>query len=219
MRPVWERDGLTLYHADARVLMPQLEPVDLVMVDPVWPNAHPDLVGAEDPWRLWGELAACFPRLTSRLIVHLGCASDPRFLGAVPERLPFFRACWLRYTPPRYRGTWLDGADVAYCFGAGPWKPPAGRTVLPQEGKGGVSRGAKFTDHPTPRNEGHVEWLLHWHAPAGGVVLDPCAGSGTTLVAAWRLGLRAIGIEVDGRHIGGTIARLEHDTSQQRLAV
>lgn len=34
MRPYYERNGITIYHGDARDVLPQLEHVDLLLTDP-----------------------------------------------------------------------------------------------------------------------------------------------------------------------------------------
>ena len=51
--------------------------------------------------------------------------------------------------------------------------------------------------HPTEKPVALCRRLLEPLCPAGGVVLDPCAGSGSTGVAALQLGFRFIGIELD----------------------
>jgi len=51
--------------------------------------------------------------------------------------------------------------------------------------------------------------LLTRHAPVGPVnVLDPFAGSGTTIVVAERLGHRALGMESDPEHARVAMMRL-----------
>jgi len=52
-------------------------------------------------------------------------------------------------------------------------------------------------DHPTVKPLKLMEYLLTLlSTPDGGVILDPFAGSGTTLLAAKRLGRRCIGVEL-----------------------
>lgn len=62
--------------------------------------------------------------------------------------------------------------------------------------------------HKTQKPEGIVEPLLRYSCPEGGVVLDPFCGSGTTLVVAKTLGLRAIGIEIEEAHCESAAKRL-----------
>lgn len=49
--------------------------------------------------------------------------------------------------------------------------------------------------HPTVKPLALMRWLVRLVTPYGGVVLDPFAGSGTTLEAAVAEGMRAIGVE------------------------
>lgn len=51
------------------------------------------------------------------------------------------------------------------------------------------------TGYPTQKPLALLELLVGACSPPGGTVLDPCCGSGTTLVAATRLGRSAIGFD------------------------
>ena len=55
--------------------------------------------------------------------------------------------------------------------------------------------------HPTVKPLTLLEWLVELITPPGGVVLDPFAGSGTTLQAALNKGFTPIGIEQDADYI------------------
>lgn len=58
------------------------------------------------------------------------------------------------------------------------------------------------SSHPTIKPLAVVEWLLRLTAPPGKpMVLDPFVGSGTTLIAAHRLGIEAVGIEQEPEHV------------------
>jgi site-specific DNA-methyltransferase (adenine-specific) len=54
--------------------------------------------------------------------------------------------------------------------------------------------------HPTQKPIELFEWLIKTYTNKGDTVLDPCMGSGTTAVAAIRIGRKFIGFEKDPRY-------------------
>ncbi len=62
----------------------------------------------------------------------------------------------------------------------------------------GVPR--EHRQHPTQKPEAVIRWALMQAPQAVVTVLDPFMGSGTTLVAAKRLGRKAVGIEREERY-------------------
>ena len=58
-------------------------------------------------------------------------------------------------------------------------------------------RGAERLSHPTQKPLSLMQWIVRLITPSDGMVLDPFAGTGTTVVAALNEGRRAIGIESD----------------------
>ena len=71
--------------------------------------------------------------------------------------------------------------------------------------------------HPTVKPLALMEWLVTLVTPPGGVVLDPFAGSGTTLQAARDKGFRSIGIEADADHVALIRERLEQGSGEPDL--
>ena len=186
-----------IYHGDCRDILPSIQANSLV-VDPVWPNASPLLVGSEDPHVLFTDMWEAFSRLPARAAVHLGCASDPRFLALVPNALPFFRVAWLELVRMGYRGRLGMTGDVGYLFGVPPRSRP-GQRIIPGRCTDPDSKG-KQADHPSPRKLKHVKWLIRWWTEPEDTVVDPFVGSGTTLVAAKNLGRKSIGIEIEEKY-------------------
>jgi site-specific DNA-methyltransferase (adenine-specific) len=79
------------------------------------------------------------------------------------------------------------------CFRYEPKAPPSER---------------KGSTHPTQKSVALMTWLVQLVAAEGQTVLDPFAGSGTTLVAARNLGRRAIGVEMDAGYCETIVGRL-----------
>lgn len=220
MKPYYEHAGITIYHGDCRELLRGLPPVDTVLTDPVWPNCSPNLTGSDRPFELFAEMCLGLP-LTKRLIIHLGCDLDPRFLFAVPPYFKFLRLCWLRYACPTRKGRCLYGADVAHVFGEYPKSQPGRRVISGEYCSSRADARRKIVtkhkewgrscpgEHPTPRRLQHLRWLVSkW---AEGIILDPFAGSGTTLCAAKMNGLPAIGIEIEEKYCEIAAKRLSQE--------
>jgi len=72
---------------------------------------------------------------------------------------------------------------------------PEGRTLLKN-------------NHPTVKPTDLMAWLCRLVTPPGGIVLDPFAGSGSTLVAAKREGFQYIGIEREAEYVEIAKARV-----------
>ena len=102
-------DGVSLYRGDSRKILPEILAGKKVVVltDPVWPNAIPQLAGFADPIGLLRDTLAAIAPFCDRLAIQMGCNSDPRFLAAVPSEFEFFRTVHMKYVCPYYRGRLL----------------------------------------------------------------------------------------------------------------
>jgi len=94
-------------------------------------------------------------------------------------------------------------------------EPDSAGMNSPRAGAGRTS-GAK-NQHPTVKPTSLMRYLVRLVCPKGGLVLDPFAGSGTTLIAAYREDCRAIGIELDPDYHKMASHRIDKATAQLRL--
>lgn len=76
-----------------------------------------------------------------------------------------------------------------------------------------VKQAGGINTHPTVKPVDLMRWLVRLVTPPGGLVLDPFAGSGTTMVAALKEGCESVGIEREDEYVA--IARARIDGVQQ----
>ena len=117
--------------------------------------------------------------------VRIGCT--PQFSGDRPA--VGFEA--LTITHPRGRKRWNGGGSHAV------WSYP-------------IVRGSRV--HTTQKPEALMLDLVAKFTDPGDLILDPFAGAGTTLVAAKRMGRRAIGIEMSEQYCEATVSRLAQES-------
>lgn len=190
-------DGVTLILGDCREVLPGYMAADTLLTDPVWPNCPDGLLdGSDDPHGLWRETWLVMPPLV-RAVVVMRHDSDPRFLA--PVRLDYLRAVFLPYVMPGYLGRFLGGDEIAYCFGE-PIPSREGQRVIPGRAPSVQPDGRAANGHPCSRAVAHFEFLVRWWSEPFEHILDPFMGSGTTGVAAVRLGRKFTGIEIEPKY-------------------
>jgi DNA modification methylase len=220
--PYYDHDGVQIYVGDCRDVLPRLPPAfDVVMTDPPY-NVGKNYGGHDDrqepaDYETWlrSVLARCAD-LAPSLVYTPGTKNVWR-VAALLEGTG--------YTPHAMLG-WHKKEFAGDKFHVGPahcWEPVvwAGREKNPYFRKRFGERGRDFLvvpathgdpfakRHPCPKPLPVMAWLVGLFVPDGGTVLDPFAGTGTTLRAAKDAGFRAVGIELNERYAAAAVKRLE----------
>ncbi len=192
MLPYYQDSAVTLYHGDSRDLLPEIA-ADVCITDPPWELKSDLLQGSRRALALWAEIAPLIraPRILLWLPIH----ADPRpWLGPIDR--PYLRQVYLRRVIPGYFGRSLLDGEVIHCLGTWP-SARAGRMVIPGGLQVTYVENDRLPGHPANRSLRATRWLVEWWSDPGDLIMDPFAGSGTTLRAAKDLGRRGVGIEID----------------------
>ncbi len=226
MTPYYEETGITIYHADARELMGHLA-ADVIVTDPPYGVNLGEYTGTS---RYKNKPYANLP--DSPDYVRSVCVPIIEHGLGIVDRLamtPGNRCMWM-YPQPDDVGIWYNPASTnrgrwgfsyanAFIFFYGKDPHNIGQGMIPNSVSGACDSVAGI-DHPCPKPLQFMRWLVKRVTLTGDVVLDPFAGSGTTLIAAKILGLRAIGIEIEERYCELAVKRLSQGVMDlQEVAV
>ena len=201
MRPYFQNELITLYHGDCLEVTEWLD-ADVLVTDPPYgvayksnmdrgsrTNWHDAIAGDQDARvrdeviKLWGDDKAALvfgtwkvikPKQTKQTLVwdKTPCG----FMGDLS--IPFGSA-----------------HEEIYCFGRYGWTGIREASIVKAQML--MSGDKARPDHPTPKPVGLMEKLIK---KTVGIIADPFAGSGATLVAARNLGRQAIGVEMEEKY-------------------
>lgn len=225
--PVYDHDGITLYHGDCTAILPWLSArsVDHLITDPPYPphvhangrrgdatsiSAARDLEFVpltDDVRRLVASEAARLVRRWSIVFCALE-SIQPWITTLAVYGLPHVRTgIWVKLgAAPQFTGdrpaNGAEGLVIAHPRGRSRWNG-GGRPAVWQYPV--VNHGRL---HPAEKPLRLMYDLVQQFTEPTDLILDPFAGSGTTLRAALDLGRRAVGIELDAEHCATAIDRL-----------
>ena len=196
-------EGVTLYCGDCREILPTLGKVDAVVTDPpygigleygVFEDSEEnvkDLVGMFVPWSIENA---------SRTLITSG------------------NQCQHLYPRPKWTLAWVTPAGA----GSGPWGFSCWQPILAYgscpyltAGKGRRSdifvhtEASEKNGHPCPKPLKFMNKLVERASLVNQIVLDPFMGSGTTGVAAVKLGRKFIGIEIEPKYFDIACRRIQ----------
>ena len=220
MKPYSEPAGLTIYHGDCREVLPSVT-ADALVTDPPYGMNLGTHGGANDKRTRElrrGAYASYIdtPENYSSIVVPaVAAALSVTDRGAVFGLAP---SIWALPAPTALGAVYIPAAN-----GRSPWgfqniAPVLFYGVAPDLHLGAhqtatVARGvSEKNGHPCPKPLEWMTWLVGLVSRHSETVLDPFAGSGTTLRAAKDLGRRAIGIEIDERYCEIAAKRLSQET-------
>lgn len=212
-REYYQHDGITIYHGDCRKILPQLDPVDLIVTD----AAYEGISGGNttDKRRCSGILSVNDGKIFTHNDIktneyaHLFYAvlNDPAHCYIMINNLNLedalrdFREAgfgfhnvlpWIKNTATPNRW-YMKDIELTLFFRKG----AAFQINNCSEKASCPYPNPKGKIHETEKPVSLMEKYIRNSSQVGQIVLDPFCGSGSGLEAALNLGRRAIGIDID----------------------
>jgi site-specific DNA-methyltransferase (adenine-specific) len=220
VEPFYDQDGITIYNADCRKLLPWLE-IDRVVTDPPYgisfagKRQGTDPVN-ETPYDQYLDSVENFAKIVVPVIA-LSCQIAKTVATFCPVR-----HIGMMPVPSDAGGIWQENGKGLSPFGftslhavlyygedpkrqgrvGGSWP-----TGFRHDGKATVCK-----QHPCSKPVEWMRWLINRLSNEGDVIADLFMGAGTTLLAAKLEGRKAIGIEISKPYCKAAVDRLKQKT-------
>lgn len=218
--PYFEAEGVTLYHGDARLILPALElDVAVVLTDPPYNCGvrYGELTNDRRPWpewcTWWDDCLTIFQQSARDVFAFMSQTAWKQY-----QRLGVHEIDW----------TLVWSKPLSLAVTALPFMPhwePIGYWGKTQRKRDTAFWGSDvYTCNVTPNVHGHktekplslMREMVQRLTLPGDLIADPFAGSGTTLIAAQLEGRRSVGMEIEERHCEIIARRLERGDAGAR---
>jgi DNA modification methylase len=205
-------EGVTLYLGDSREILPTLPKADALVTDPAYGvNAARDRKSEKHGWRDYAAPGWDKERTDPELVTlavksarHAIVWGGNYFTDALPPS-----SKWLSWDKGQTDFSLAD-FELAWCsFDGAARRIAYPRSLALQDGK----------EHPTQKPVEVMRWCLQKLPSGCRTVLDPFMGSGTTGVAAVKLGLQFTGIEREASYFDVACRRIRDALKQPDLFV
>jgi DNA modification methylase len=207
-------EGVTLYQGDCRDILPTLGPVDAVVTDPPYgiDYGRQGSFSASHGWGAWRENVEWDRERPPAEIFKaiLSCSKHQIIWGGnyftdfLPPSMQWF--LWDKgqrdFSLADFEMAWSSQQKAARVI-----EYPRAKARL--DGK----------EHPTQKPVEVMKWCIEALPASVATILDPFMGSGTTGVAAVKLGRRFIGIEIEPRYFDIACKRIEAALKQPDLFI
>lgn len=232
MDKYYSNDWVYLYHGKAEDYLPTLgdESVDCVITDPPYTErVHKNAFTKNIRSNLGQYGVEQFDHMTDEHLYAMFTEMGRVTRGWVVATIDYRQAIAMDNNPPpglkcQRVGVWVKEPTIPQITGDRPaqgWEAIAylhrteGRSKWNGGGHHGnyVMRAAQNLGHPTSKPLPMIEDLVRKFTNPGDLILDPYAGSGTTLLAAMNERRHAIGVECDEAYCELIAKRLSRQTA------
>lgn len=200
IKPYYQDEWTTIYNADCRDVLPQLDKVDLVLTDPPY-NVGLNYCDGDkrNDYKEWCK--SWFNLLSEPIALTPGMVNLNMWHDI---KQPYWTMAWLKSN--QCSSSALGGFNV--------WEP----ILIYGKIKKHVPQDALLTDistnqvvcgdHPCPKDEKSWTKITEYLTKKDWLILDPFLGSGTTCFCAKKLGRKSIGVEISEKYCEISAKRL-----------